>query len=157
MQRFFYWRRNPFGDWSACKADQRPAKPAEGSAPVVVGVRELTPEEQALPLVTLMRRYPRDEAQRAAETPGEGQEAPPAPEAPAETGRLSHDALRARMADALAETPPQSTWQHAGGTIYTVAAVALREGDCEPLVLYHKDGVAWARPMPEFKRRFTRI
>ena len=69
--------------------------------------------------------------------------------------------LRATLEDARKAVPAGSSWKHAkSGNVYVVVCVALVEADHgrhEPVVVYERDGMAWTRPVREFRERFEMV
>lgn len=164
---YFYYQKNFSGEWTPRISADYPGKKVEGPTPERRGVRKLEERDLGLSLHRLSLRYPLEpEQQQQAESATEAGEECPSPSHPVpylEKGedsdrRLPLEELKERWADAMMKVPMNSEWEHANGGVYTAVGCALREGDCIPLILYHKgDGILWARPLQDFLSRFSAL
>lgn len=55
---YFWYQRNIMGSWMSAMSPAPPGKPAEGTAPKVIGLRELDDAESQLTLDQIAEKYP---------------------------------------------------------------------------------------------------
>lgn len=66
--------------------------------------------------------------------------------------------IRTDVARAAIMAPSNSTWKHVNGGVYRVVDLVVCEADLTVMIVYKgEDGIAWARPVDNFRARFVRL